>query len=55
MNISLSCVLLFWLLIPISAQTQENPQTDYHEHLLSPAVAKILGQPKPLSRSGFDC
>ena len=47
MSISLSCILLFWLLMPISAQAQENPQTDYHEHLLSPAVARILGQPKP--------
>jgi predicted TIM-barrel fold metal-dependent hydrolase len=48
MSISLSRILLFWLLMPISAQAQENPQTDYHEHLLSPAVARILGQPKPL-------
>jgi hypothetical protein len=41
------CNLLLWLLIPIGAQAQENPRTDYHEHLLSPAVARILGQPKP--------
>ena len=47
MNNSLSCCsLLFWLLMSI-AQAPENPQTDYHEHLLSPTVARILDQPKP--------
>jgi predicted TIM-barrel fold metal-dependent hydrolase len=26
---------------------QEHPSTDYHQHLLSPAVARLIGQPKP--------
>ncbi|HEX5411525.1 MAG TPA: amidohydrolase family protein [Terriglobia bacterium] len=38
--------LLLLLLMPIWA-VAEKPQTDYHEHLLSPVVARILGQPKP--------
>ena len=41
------CSLLFLLLVPLNAMTQEKPLADYHEHLLSPAVARILGQPKP--------
>ena len=41
------CSLFFWLLMSTGAQAPENPQTDCHEHLLSPAVARILGQPKP--------
>ena len=40
------CGLLFSLLMPISVRSQEKPQADYHEHLLSPAVASNLGQPK---------
>ena len=31
----------------MNVRSQEKPKTDYHEHLLSPAVARILGQPKP--------
>ncbi len=41
------CGLIFLLPGPWSALAQENPRADYHEHLLSPAVARILGQPKP--------
>jgi predicted TIM-barrel fold metal-dependent hydrolase len=48
MTISLICCsLLFSLLMPISALAPEEPRADYHQHLLSPAVARILGQPKP--------
>ena len=38
--------LLLFLLAPLGALTPERPLADYHEHLLSPAVARILGQPK---------
>jgi predicted TIM-barrel fold metal-dependent hydrolase len=41
------CGLILALLVPIGAQTAGKPRADYHEHLLSPAVADILGQPKP--------
>jgi uncharacterized protein len=41
------CSLLCLFLTPLSALTQDKPQADYHEHLLSPVVAGILGQPKP--------
>jgi uncharacterized protein len=34
--------------MPISALAPEKPRADYYEHLLSPAVARILGQPKPI-------
>ena len=48
MTTSLTCCsLLFSLLMPIGGLAQEEPRADYHQHLLSPAVARILGQPKP--------
>jgi predicted TIM-barrel fold metal-dependent hydrolase len=33
--------------VPISALAPQKPRADYHEHLLSPTVARLLGQPKP--------
>src|ERR1700733_13049857 len=48
MTTSLTCCSLFFsLLMAISDPAAEQPRADYHEHLLSPAVARILGQPKP--------
>lgn len=41
------CCLLFSLVAPTLAVAQEPPRVDCHEHLLSPAVARLLGQPKP--------
>jgi predicted TIM-barrel fold metal-dependent hydrolase len=37
----------FSILLSVSALAQEHPQTDYHQHLLSPALAHLLGQPEP--------
>jgi predicted TIM-barrel fold metal-dependent hydrolase len=39
--------LVFLLVMPLSAFTQEKPRVDYHEHLLSPSVARVLHEPKP--------
>jgi predicted TIM-barrel fold metal-dependent hydrolase len=48
MTTSLTCYcLLLSLLMPIGAPVSQKPRADYHEHLLSPGVARILGQPKP--------
>src|SRR5947209_1357133 len=35
------------LLLPFLTWAQKLPLNDYHEHLLSPSVARVLGQPKP--------
>jgi predicted TIM-barrel fold metal-dependent hydrolase len=41
-------ILLLTILLPAVADAQQKlPMNDYHEHLLSPAVAKFIGQPKP--------
>jgi predicted TIM-barrel fold metal-dependent hydrolase len=39
--------LFFSLIMPISDAAPEKPRADCHEHLLSPAVARIVGQAKP--------
>lgn len=41
------CCLLFSLVAPTLALTQEPPRIDCHEHLLSPVMARIVGQSKP--------
>lgn len=46
MTTALTC-LLFLLLMPPLASAPEEPRADYHEHLLSPAAARLLRQPKP--------
>jgi len=40
--------ILFLLVafLPCIASAQETPQNDYHQHLLSPAVARLAGTPK---------
>jgi predicted TIM-barrel fold metal-dependent hydrolase len=40
-------ILLLAILLPAVADAQRLPINDYHEHLLSTAVAKFIGQPKP--------
>jgi predicted TIM-barrel fold metal-dependent hydrolase len=41
-------ILLLTILLPVVADAQQKlPMNDYHEHLLSPAVAKFIGQSKP--------
>src|SRR5581483_9828723 len=40
-------ILLLLIFVPLGALAPERPIADYHEHLLSPAVARILGQAKP--------
>jgi hypothetical protein len=35
------------LLLPSLTWAQKLPLNDYHEHLLSPSVARAIGQPKP--------
>jgi hypothetical protein len=39
--------LFFFLIMPISYAAPEKPRADCHEHLLSPTVARIVGQAKP--------
>jgi predicted TIM-barrel fold metal-dependent hydrolase len=39
--------LLLTMLLPTVAGAQKLPTNDYHEHLLSPAVAKLIGEPRP--------
>ena len=39
--------LILALMLPGVAAAQQSPQNDYHQHLLSPVVARIIGQPKP--------
>ena len=45
--IQLPLVLLACCTVCVSAQT--SPQNDYHQHLLSPAVAKLVGELKPFT------
>jgi len=45
------CHLLLAVLLPAVTGAQMRPSTDYHEHLLSPAVAQIIGQPRPFVAS----
>ena len=48
MTAPLTCgCLLCLVLAPLNAWTEEKPQADSYEHLLSPAVALSLDQPKP--------
>jgi predicted TIM-barrel fold metal-dependent hydrolase len=42
----LRCTLLATLL-PAAVAAQRVPTTDYHQHLLSPAVARFIGEAKP--------
>jgi uncharacterized protein len=42
-----SLTLVPALLLPLIAFAQQSPRADWHQHLLSPAVAHIVGQPKP--------
>jgi predicted TIM-barrel fold metal-dependent hydrolase len=39
--------LLLTMLLPTVAGAQKLPTNDYHEHLLSPAVAKLIGEKRP--------
>lgn len=43
--------LLLAAFLPAITGAQMLPSTDYHEHLLSPAVAQIIGQPKTFAAS----
>jgi predicted TIM-barrel fold metal-dependent hydrolase len=40
------CTLLA-ILLPAAAAAQRVPTNDYHQHLLSPAVAKLVGEARP--------
>lgn len=43
--------LLFAVLLPALTCAQKLPLNDYHEHLLSPAVARVIGEQKPFFAS----
>lgn len=47
MDGSIRYFMLLGLVLPTMIVAQELPQTDFHQHLLSPAVARIIGQSKP--------
>jgi predicted TIM-barrel fold metal-dependent hydrolase len=46
MRMKIRCILLA-ILFPAAAAAQKVPTNDYHQHLLSPAVAKFIGEAKP--------
>jgi predicted TIM-barrel fold metal-dependent hydrolase len=43
--------LLFAVLLPTLTGAQQLPLNDYHQHLLSPAVARVIGEPTPFLAS----